>query len=401
MGLYLILLYKGISVPKKSHINLPSFATIEDVIKELKPGYPVYCLRPAELKRQARFFLDSFPGRVMYAVKCNPHLTVLQALFDAGIRHFDTASLAEIALIREHFPQADCYFMHPVKARASILTAQDVYGIDHYVIDHVKELEKIVEITGSGDGRVVLVRIVTPVHDAQYRLSDKFGIAAEEAAELLKKVHDADFQTGVAFHVGSQCRTPQAFIDGVKTALNVIHEANVPVHYLDVGGGFPALYEDDKPPELEAYFKVIEDAFDDAKLRRDCVLMCEPGRALVASGCSLLVQIQLRKDDQIYINDGIYQSLSETLVGNFKLPARLTNPMRQLSPNFKNFTVLGPTCDCLDVIPYQFYLPEDAEEGDWIEIGQAGAYSNSASTRFNGFFPETFVSVDAPPLMPA
>ncbi len=401
MAHYLILLCKGITVQKKSHITLPSFSTVEDVIEDLKPGYPVYCLRPAELKRQARFFLDSFPGRVMYAVKCNPHLVVLQALFDAGIRHFDTASLAEIALVREHFPQADCYFMHPVKARASILTAQDVYGIDHYVIDHVKELEKIIEITGSGDGRVILVRIVTPVHDAQYRLSDKFGIAAEEAAVLLKKVHDADFQTGVAFHVGSQCRTPQAFADGVRTALDVIHEANVPVHYLDVGGGFPALYEDDKPPALEDYFKVIEDAFDDAKLRRDCVVMCEPGRALVASGCSLLVQIQLRKDDQLYINDGIYQSLSETLVGKIKLPARLINPMRQVSENFRNFTVLGPTCDCLDVLPYQFHLPDDAEEGDWIEIGQAGAYSNSASTRFNGFFPETFVSVDAPPLMPA
>ena len=336
----------------------------------------------------------------MYAVKCNPHLVVLQALFDAGIRHFDTASLAEIALVREHFPQADCYFMHPVKARASILTAQDVYGIDHYVIDHVKELEKIIEITGSGDGRVILVRIVTPVHDAQYRLSDKFGIAAEEAAELLRKVHDADFQTGVAFHVGSQCRTPQAFTDGVKTALDVIREANVPVHYLDVGGGFPALYEDDNPPALEDYFKVIEDAFDDSKLRRDCVLMCEPGRALVASGCSLLVQIQLRKDDKLYINDGVYQSLSETLVGKIKLPARLTNPMRKVSENFQKFTILGPTCDCLDVLPYQFHLPEDAEEGDWIEIGQAGAYSNSAATRFNGFFPETFVSVDAPPLMP-
>lgn len=385
---------------KKAHIQLPSFATVEDVIHDLKPGYPVYCLRPAELKRQARFFLDSFPGRVMYAVKCNPHLTVLQALFDAGIRHFDTASLAEIALVREHFPQADCYFMHPVKARASIATAQDVYGIDHYVIDHEKELEKIIQTTGSGDGRVILVRIVTPVHDAQYRLSDKFGIAADEAASLLRKVHGADFQTGVAFHVGSQCRSPQAFSDGVKTALNVIAEANVPVHYLDVGGGFPAWYDDDQPPHLDVYFQAIYDAFEKAALRRDCVLMCEPGRALVASGCSLLVQIQLRKGNKLYINDGIYQSLSETLVGKIKLPARLVNPYREISANTQDFTILGPTCDCLDVLPEPFHLPDDAEEGDWIEIGQVGAYSNSAATRFNGFFPETFVSVEAPPLLP-
>ncbi len=380
--------------------QIPNFATVEDVIAELAPGYPVYCLRPAELKRQAEFFLDAFPGRVMYAVKCNPHLTVLKALYEAGIRHFDTASLAEIALVREHFPQADCYFMHPVKARASIMTAHEVYSVDHFVIDHEKELAKIIDVTGGGDGTVVLVRIVTPVHDAQYQLSDKFGIAADAAAELLRKVHDADFQTGVAFHVGSQCRTPQAFVDGIETALGVIEAAAVPVHYLDVGGGFPAVYQDDYPPALSVYLYAIQEAFDRARLRKDCVLMCEPGRALVASGCSLLTQIQLRKGDKLYINDGIYQSLSETLLGKMKLPARLINPRREIAAECRDFTIFGPTCDNLDILPEPFCLPVDAEEGDWIEIGQTGAYSNSAATRFNGFFPETFVAVDAPPLMP-
>lgn len=383
-----------------ARIQIPNFATVEDVVEELKPGYPVYCLRPAELKRQATYFLDTFPGRVMYAVKCNPHLAVLEALYEAGIRHFDTASLAEIALVREHLPQADCYFMHPVKARASIMTARKVYGIDHFVIDHEKELNKIVDVTGGGDGKVILVRIVTPVHDAQYQLSDKFGIAAEDAPELLNKVHDAHFQTGVAFHVGSQCRNPQAFVDGMNTALDVIEAANVPVHYLDVGGGFPALYEDDRPPALSAYFYAIQEAFDQSRLRRDCVLMCEPGRALVASGCTLLTQIQLRKDNKLYINDGVYQSLSETLMGKMKLPARLINPAREIATEHQDFTILGPTCDNLDILPAPFYLPVDAEEGDWIEIGQTGAYSNSAATRFNGFFPETFVTVEAPPLLP-
>ena len=381
-------------------IQIPNFKSVEEVVDELKPGYPVYCLRPAELKRQAEYFLDNFPGRVMYAVKCNPHLSVLQALYEAGIRHFDTASLAEIALVREHLPQADCYFMHPVKPRAAILTAHQVYGVDHFVLDHENELNKIIDVTGGGDGKVVLVRIVTPVHDAQYQLSDKFGVAAKEAPALLKKVHDANFQTGVAFHVGSQCRNPQAFVDGVETALDVIEEAAVPVHYLDVGGGFPALYEDDQPPLLSAYFDAIYEAFDQSRLRRDCVLMCEPGRGLVASGCTLLTQVQLRKDNKLYINDGVYQSLSETLMGKMKLPARLINPKRSITAECQDFTILGPTCDNLDILPAPFYLPVDADEGDWIEIGQTGAYSNSAATRFNGFFPETFVTVDAPPLLP-
>ena len=380
--------------------KISNFPTVEAVIQELSPGYPVYCLRLHELKKQAQYFLEHFPGRVLYAVKCNPHVTVLQALYDAGIRHFDTASLAEIALVREHFSQADCYFMHPVKPRAAIQSAHNVYRVDHYVIDHQKELEKMLDVTGGGDGSVVLVRIVTPSFDAQYKLSDKFGAEGDDAVELLRAVHKAGFQTGVAFHVGSQCREPKAFKAGIETALDIISKADVPIHYLDVGGGFPVAYDDDHPPPLTDFVDTIRKSMKKAKLRGDCVLMCEPGRAMVASGCSLLVQIQLRKGNDLYINDGIYQSLSEALVAKIKLPARLVNPNREVSNEKQNFRILGPTCDCVDILPEPFHLPVDAEEGDWIEIGQVGAYSNAATTKFNGFFAETFVSVDSPPLLP-
>ena len=375
------------------HIKTPSFNDVATgVIAKLQPSYPVYCLRPDELTSRAHYFLQHFPGRVLYAVKCNPHLEVLRILYEAGIRHFDTASLTEIALVREHFPQAHCYFMHPVKARAAIQTAHSVYRINHYVVDHVKELNKIIEVNGAGDGEVVLVRIATPEYDAQYKLSDKFGAEGEAAVELLRRVHHAGFQTGLAFHVGSQCRQTQAFRAGVETALQIAQRAAVPIHYLDVGGGFPAHYRDDCPPPLSEYIDTIRDALRDSPLRGDCTLMCEPGRAMVASGCSLLVQIQLRKEGDLYINDGVYQSLSEPLVAGIKLPVRLLNPARDIARQTQPFRILGPTCDCLDILPMPFELPIDAEEGDWIEIGQVGAYSNAAATRFNGFSAETFVN---------
>ena len=236
--------------------------------------------------------------------------------------------------------------------------------------------------------------------DAQYKLSDKFGAEDQVAVDLLKSVHNAGFQTGVAFHVGSQCRNPEAFKAGIETALDIIKRANVPVHYLDVGGGFPVPYDEDSPPPLSVYVDTIKEAMSKADLRGDCVLMCEPGRAMVASGSSLLVQVQLRKGNDLYINDGVYQSLSETLVAKIRLPARLVNPFRKVSKKTQPFRILGPTCDCVDMLPAPFELPVDAEEGDWIEIGQVGAYSNAASTKFNGFFAETFVSVSAPPLLP-
>lgn len=381
-------------------MKLRHFTTVDDMVAELKPDNPVYCLRPKELARSAAHFLDLFPGRVLYAVKCNPHPEILQAFYDAGIRHFDTASLTEIATIREQFADADCYFMHPVKSRAAIRTAHDVYRVDHYVIDHEKELQKLVEVTGGGDGRVVIVRIKTPQHDAAFKLSEKFGIEAEGAVDLLSKVSKEGFQTGLAFHVGSQIRTPQAFVEALQVVKDISEKANVHLHYLDVGGGFPANYVGEDTDGLETFVQAIRIARDKVKLRGDCTLMCEPGRAMVASGVSVVAQVHLRKDDALYINDGIYHSLGEALQVGLQYPMRGIRNGADFEAGTKPFRLFGPTCDSTDVLPYTVDLPADIEEGDWIEMGQMGAYTNSMSTRFNGFFAETYVTVDTPPLTP-
>lgn len=381
-------------------MKLRHFATVDDMVAELKPDNPVYCLRPKELARSAAHFLDLFPGRVLYAVKCNPHPEILKAFYQAGIRHFDTASLTEIATIRELFADADCYFMHPVKSRKAIRTAHDVYRVDHYVIDHEKELQKLVEVTGGGDGRVVIVRIKTPQHDAAFKLSEKFGIEPEGAVELLSKVSKEGFQTGLAFHVGSQIRTPQAFVEALQVVKDISEKANVNLHYLDVGGGFPASYVGEETEALETFVQAIRIAREKVKLRGDCTLMCEPGRAMVASGVSVVAQVHLRKDDALYINDGIYHSLGEALQVGLQYPMRGIRIEGQFSPATKPFRLFGPTCDSTDVLPYTVDLPEDIEEGDWIEMGQMGAYTNSMTTRFNGFFAETYVTVESPPLTP-
>lgn len=112
------------------------FNDVRAVVRALQPSYPVYCLRPDLLAETARRFISMFPGIVLYAVKCNPHPLVLDVLYRAGIRHFDTASLPEIAQICEAYPDAHAYFMHPVKGRAVIESAYAVYGIRHFVVDH-------------------------------------------------------------------------------------------------------------------------------------------------------------------------------------------------------------------------------------------------------------------------
>lgn len=376
------------------------FPTVRAVVEALKPSYPVYCVHPAEIERCARQFLDQFPGRVLYAVKCNPHPLVLDILYRTGIRHFDTASLNEIALIRETYPDADAYFMHPVKGRAAIDAAHDVYGIDHWVIDHEDELRKIVEVSGSGDGQVVLVRLGTRPFGSAFELSKKFGASQDDAARLLRAVAREGFQPGLAFHVGSQCRKPEAYLDAFRAVREVLEASGTQIHYLDVGGGFPADYVDDRPPEFARYVAAVREGLASLRLRGDCVLMCEPGRSLVASGTTLLTQVLLRKHDEIFINDGVYHSLSESVCGHIHYPARLLRLEGAASAAARPFTVFGPTCDSSDVIPYKIDLPEDVREGDWIEFGQAGAYTNSMRTSFNGFYPDTFVTVDSPPFFP-
>lgn len=375
------------------------FPDVRSVIDALDPGYPVFCLRPRELERCARLFVENFPGRVLYAIKCNPHPLVLKALYKAGIRHFDTASLTEVATIRENFANADAYFMHPVKSRASIRTAHDVYRVDHWVIDHESELQKMDDVIGGGNGQVCLVRVRTKSFGAAFELSDKFGAPTQMVAGLLEKVAKAGYQPGLAFHVGSQVRTPEAFRDAIKTVGEILTQTDVDIHYLDVGGGFPVRYIEEDVPSRKEFMDAIREALAGLNLRGDCVVMCEPGRALVASGATLLTQVQLRKEDMLYLNDGVYHSLSEPRAG-FKMPVRAHRKKGEFATDTVAFTIFGPTCDSTDVLPYKIDLPADIGEGDWIEFGQMGAYSNSMATQFNGFSQETYVTVDEEPLLP-
>lgn len=373
-------------------MTVRQFRSTDAMVSVLRPGEPVYCVRRGALRDAAGQFLAQFPGDTLYAVKCNPHPLVLQTLHEAGITHFDAASIPEIAAVRALGPDVDVYYMHPVKTRDAILTAYTVYGVRHFAVDHPDELDKLLYETDDASDLVVLVRFATPGGVARYELSQKFGADPEGAAMLLRRAADAGCAVGLAFHVGSQCLSPDAYRRGILVAGDIAARAGVTLSCLDVGGGFPSAYVGEVPPPLDAFFDAIRAGWD-AVGHEGCVLKCEPGRAMVATGMSLVVQVQLRKESAIYINDGIYHSLSETVTGGLSYPVRLIRGGEAAAPEMRNFTVFGPTCDALDVLPAPFSLPADVREGDWIEIGQVGAYSNALVTRFNGIAPDRFVLV--------
>lgn len=365
------------------------FSSVADVIERLNPSYPVFCVFPDILKARAQRFIEGFPGAVLYATKCNPHPFVLNALVEGGILHFDTASISEIAMVTEKIPDAHCYFNHPVKGRGALEAAADVYGITDYVVDDLHELEKVIGIAGTDI--TIEVRIATPKGKAVYDLSAKFGARPDAAVALLKEAHGRGCRTALAFHVGSQCLDPDAFRVAMEMAMKVANEAGTPLEYLDVGGGFPALYKANVPP-LQDYFDVIGNSRK--ALGIEVPLFAEPGRALVADGCSLLTQVHLRKGDDLYINDGIYGCLSEIRDGDLDPPVRAISRDGPVTGKSRPFRIFGPTCDSLDVLKLPFHLPEDIAEGDWIEFGLMGAYSIGMQTGFNGFITDTIVRID-------
>ncbi len=379
---------------------LPRFATIEDLIRKEKPVAPIYALFPEKFRTAAKRFLDAFPGDTLYAIKANPAPHVLDQVHAAGIRHFDTASLAEIEIVKKRFPDAHCHFMAPVRAPGAAHAAFEKHGVRDFVVDCDFELDKLLAETRGGRELRVFVRIATPLGGAVLELSSKFGTTPDDAARLLKRVVDAGATPALTFHVGSQCLSPFSYAQAIEMARRTAAIAGVTISALDIGGGFPGPYQGNDVPPYHWYFDTIREALatlsDDEKL----TVMCEPGRALVAEGLSLVTQVILRKGDKLYINDGIYGSFDElTLPGwTADYPIRvfaLDNRGRVLTEPAGNtaFRVYGPTCDTLDVLPRPLMLPETIGPGDFIVFDAIGAYSVAVRTDFNGFFPNQWAIV--------
>ncbi|MFZ1416038.1 MAG: type III PLP-dependent enzyme [Defluviicoccus sp.] len=365
--------------------------TVNEVIAAYGPSDPVHCIRPRAIAAAASAFVGAFPGDVLYAVKCDPDPRVLRLLWGAGVRHFDCASPAEIALVRRMFPAAHIHFMHPVKARPAIREAYAVQGVHDFSFDSRAELAKILAETaavraGRGAGLGLMVRLAVANEGALHDLSGKFGAAPGEAAALLAAARPFASRLGLSFHVGSQCLDPAAYGKALRTAGAVVAEAGVAIEVIDVGGGFPAAYVDTTPPPLAAFLAEIEGEIARQPRLQGVRLWAEPGRALVADGVSVVVQVLHRRDDVLYINDGVYGSLSDAGRPGLLFPARLiAHDHRPPTPARQAFRLYGPTCDSLDAMPGPFALPADAREGDWIEIGQLGAYGAALRTGFNGF----------------
>ena len=377
------------------------FPDAKAVARTLAPDDPVILNRPHAAARAARFFVDRFPGKSLYAVKANPSPDLIQILWANGVTHYDVASIAEVRLVRGLLPDAVLCFMHPVKSPGAIREAYFEHGVKTFSLDSSEELAKIVAATRSSDGEAatdlrLCVRLRVSSEYSELSLASKFGCDLTDAAALLQETRQYADWLGVCFHVGSQAMSPFAYVQALDRTRAAIAEASVVIDMIDVGGGFPSVYPGMEPPPLEDYFKIIHQHFYALPIAYNAELWCEPGRALCAEYSSLIVKVEKRRGEELYINDGAYGALFDAAHVDWKFPVRALED--DLIKPEADFAFYGPTCDDADYMPGPFALPSDIQAGDYIEIGMLGAYGAAMKTDFNGFGAAERIVVEDEPM---
>ena len=378
---------------------MQKFKSVDKLVNQLKPTEPVYCIRRDSINIASKFFQNKFPGKILYAVKTNPHPLVLKTIVESGINDFDIASIKEVEAIRSVSPDAKCSYMHTVKSKESINEAYFKYNIKTFSIDTKDELIKILNSTNQAKDLELFVRVAVSNEHAEIDLSKKFGAQTSEAIGLYRLTKQYAKKIGLSFHVGSQCMHPISYSKGINEIKNIIKKTKIVPDVINIGGGFPTIYPDLVPQSLDSYFEEIKNSLNKLKLEKKPEIICEPGRAIVAESGSTIVRVNLRKKQKLYINDGTYGTLFDAGVPNIVYPSRIITSGRIISKKLTSFDFYGPTCDSMDYMKGPFILPNNIKEGDYIELGQLGAYGLTFRTQFNGYYSDSIYEVCDDPIM--
>ena len=380
---------------------MQKFKSVEELVNQLRPDKPVYCIRKDSILSASKYFQKKFPGKILFAVKTNPHSEVIKTLIKSGIDQFDVASIEEVKAVRKFSQTAKCSYMHTVKSRESISEAYFKYGIKTFALDTKDELIKIIESTSKAKDLELFIRVSVSNEHAEIDLSKKFGALNSEAAGLLRLAKHHSKKIGLSFHVGSQCMHPISYAKGITEIGNIIKKTKIIPNYINVGGGFPTIYPDLIPQSLDNYFDEIKKNLENLKIDNLPEIICEPGRALVAESGSTIVRVNLRKKQKLYINDGTYGTLFDAGTPNIVFPSRMIKDSSNkiISKKLTAFDFYGPTCDSMDYMKGPFLLPNNIKENDYIELGQLGSYGLTFRTQFNGFYSDEIYEVEDSPIM--
>ena len=215
---------------------MQKFKTVDELVNQLRPEKPVYCIRKKSIQIASNTFQKKFPGKVLYAVKTNPQPEILKTIIKSGINNFDVASIKEIENIKKIDPNAKCFFMHTVKSRESIKEAYFKHKIKVFSLDTKEELIKIIESTSKAKDLELFVRVSVSNEHAEIDLSKKFGALTMEAVGLLRLAKQYSKKVGLSFHVGSQCMHPISYTKGISEIGNIIKKTKIIPDYITGDG---------------------------------------------------------------------------------------------------------------------------------------------------------------------
>ncbi len=346
-----------------------------------KYSRPFLILDNAIVREKARRFRAAMPRvRPHYAMKANPDRRVLKTLLQEGCS-FEIASAAELdMLLALGVNPAEVFYSNPMKSRQAVTYAA-AKGVEWYVVDSVDELRRVHEL--KADAKMYL-RIATPNIGSDWPLSGKFGAGAAEAREMVATAAKlgADL-AGVTFHVGSQCRNPENWRVGIEKArllFDVMTKAGLNPRMLDIGGGFPVRHV--KPiPSVEVIGAVVNEGLK--AFAEEVRVVAEPGRYLVSDAgyfvCRVIGTATRGGKRWMHWDAGLFGGVIETTEG---LKYRIRT--ERSGPDIP-WHVAGPTCDSVDVVLRDEPMPSDLQEGDFIYIRNAGAYTTAYASEFNGF----------------
>jgi ornithine decarboxylase len=365
-------------------------------------GSPLFVVDHDVLRRNFRRFRRNLPRvQAYFAVKANPDPAIVKTLYDAGAS-FDVASMPEFLIVhklierlpaqkRQLFIWDKIIYANPVKAIETLRELDPYRPLVTY--DNLEEVRKIRKHAPHAG---LILRLKVPNTGSLVELSSKFGCAPAEAVDLIEAAADADLGVeGISFHVGSQCTNFENYIQALQIAAEVFREARSrgyeQVNILDIGGGFPAAYDENVKPFEELAKKLNAEL--DRLFPPPMEIVAEPGRFFVANAATLVVKIigKAVRDGKLcyYVDDGIYSTFSGILFDHcqYHLKSFRKGPTQICA-------VFGPTCDALDTISLAESLPADLQIGDYLYSENIGAYTNASATFFNGFPPAAVVHVN-------
>ena len=365
-------------------------------------GTPLFVVDHDELRRNYATFKKYLPRiQAYYAVKANPDPAIVKTLFDAGAS-FDVASMPEFHIVHEYIkdmPDKErqawiwdkIIYANPIKANETLQELNPYKPLVTY--DNYEEIRKIKKHAPQAG---LALRLKVPNTGAMVELSSKFGAAPGEAVDLILAAYKVGLTVeGISFHVGSQTTNFKNYVAAINLAANIFKEARdhgyTKMNLLDIGGGFPAPYDDSVKPFRELAALINREL--DRLFPKNIQILAEPGRFLCATAATAVSKIigKAMREDKLcyYINDGVYHTFSGVIFDHchYHMKSFKRGPTQICA-------VFGPTCDALDVVSLAEELPGDLQLGDLLYSEQIGAYSHASSTWFNGFPPATVVHIN-------